>query len=76
MFGILYLLSPPFSRHRIAINVTVLRCYGVTVSGGWKEGKEKVGNRGSWEQMSQQPLDIPTHARLLATTLTTRIRIL
>ena len=47
MFGILYLLSPPFSRHRIAINVTVLRCYGVTVSGGWEEGKEKVGNRGS-----------------------------
>ncbi len=49
MFGILYLLFP-FSRHRIAINVTVLRCYGVTVSGGWKEGKEKVGNRGSWER--------------------------
>ena len=52
MFGILYLLFP-FSRHRIAINVTVLRCYGVTVSGGWKEGKEKVGNRGSWEKTWQ-----------------------
>ena len=47
-----------FFRHRIAINVTVLRCYGVTV---WRV------SGGKWRMRGKDPTCVaPSHRRTVA----------